>query len=108
MITADQVKAARKLLEWSQVRLAGRSNVPESVISGIENGVLPKPLTRLAAIQETLESAGVEFTSGGESGVNLKAKPVVLSDDAAIGDSPERRDPEGRGDLYVGSEVVAR
>ena len=38
MITGQQVKAARKLLEWSQIELALEANVDPSTIVNFEGG----------------------------------------------------------------------
>ncbi|TIU44445.1 MAG: helix-turn-helix transcriptional regulator, partial [Mesorhizobium sp.] len=38
-LSAEQVRLARALLNWSRVRLASKANVSEATISGIENGL---------------------------------------------------------------------
>ncbi|HLW89755.1 MAG TPA: helix-turn-helix transcriptional regulator [Roseiarcus sp.] len=73
MITVDQIKAARKLLGWSQEHLAGHVGVSKATIGSIKKGG-----RRLSALDNTLmrralEAAGVEFTNGGEPGVRMKA-----------------------------------
>jgi transcriptional regulator with XRE-family HTH domain len=73
MITGEQVRAARRLLGWSQVRLAGRSALSESAVAKFETGAQRLPSPNLEAIRQALEVAGVEFTNAGESGVKLKA-----------------------------------
>jgi transcriptional regulator with XRE-family HTH domain len=73
-ITADQVKAARKLLGWSQSELAGQSGVSATTIGYAEADDPRRPPTKLQAIRAALESAGVEFIAenGGGAGVRLR------------------------------------
>jgi transcriptional regulator with XRE-family HTH domain len=72
MITGEQVKAARKLLNWSREVLAGHSGLSEVVIGKAERGRRVSDWV-LRVIREALEAAGVEFIDG-EPGVKLKAK----------------------------------
>lgn len=76
MITGEQVRAARKLLGWSQEVLAGHVGVSEIVISNVERGI--ERGRRVASdwtfrgIREALEAAGIECTDG-EPALKLKA-----------------------------------
>lgn len=71
-MTPAQSRAARGLVDWSQVELASKSNLSESTVRDFERGRrVPNP-NNLAAIQRALEAAGVEFTNGGEPGVKLR------------------------------------
>jgi transcriptional regulator with XRE-family HTH domain len=72
-ISPEQSRAARRLLNWSMARLAGRSNLSESTIRNFEEG--PRVLTPnyIAAIRAALEAAGCEFTNGDQPGVRRKA-----------------------------------
>jgi transcriptional regulator with XRE-family HTH domain len=71
MLTPAQSRAARALLDWSQIELGTRSNLSESTISDFEKGRrVPSP-NNLAAIRRALEEAGVEFTNGDAPGVKL-------------------------------------
>ena len=66
-ITPQQSRAARGLLDWSQSKLAGMSNLSESTIRDFEKGRrLPGP-NSLAAIRAALEVAGIQFLSEGET-----------------------------------------
>jgi hypothetical protein len=77
-ITSAECKAARALLGWSRTRLAARADdVSESTIRTFEDGHRPTD-RKINAIRCALESAGVEFTNGGEPGVKLKAKTTGL------------------------------
>jgi hypothetical protein len=65
LITAAQIKAARKLLGW---RVSGNT---VGKAEGAFPGMPPTP-DQLDAIKEALEAAGIEFTDGDEPGVKLK------------------------------------
>jgi transcriptional regulator with XRE-family HTH domain len=41
MITGEQVKAARELLGWSHVRLAGKSGLSDATVAKFERGEMP-------------------------------------------------------------------
>jgi transcriptional regulator with XRE-family HTH domain len=73
MITSEQVRAARRLLGWSRVRLAGRSALSETTVAKFETGAQRLPWSKLEAIRQALEVAGVEFTNVGQPSVKLKA-----------------------------------
>jgi transcriptional regulator with XRE-family HTH domain len=72
-ITLEQVKEARKLLGWSQFRLAVRSTVDVTRINHFERGMCTLTHFQLDWIRSSLESAGVEFIAeyGGGVGVRL-------------------------------------
>jgi transcriptional regulator with XRE-family HTH domain len=72
MITGEQVKAARKLLGWSQVRLSSKSGFGDSTIAKFERGEMPLSVLSVSTIKRTLEGAGVEFHEG-EPGVRLRS-----------------------------------
>ncbi|AGH98351.1 helix-turn-helix transcriptional regulator [Micavibrio aeruginosavorus] len=64
-ITADQIRAARALKNWSQADLAERVDMATPSIGNIESGKHnPTPQTQ-AAIIEAFEDAGIEFIDGG-------------------------------------------
>ena len=63
MITGEQVKAARKLLGWSQLKLSLEANVTTSSIVDIEKG-RSRPVISGRSLQRALEAAGVEFPEG--------------------------------------------
>jgi transcriptional regulator with XRE-family HTH domain len=75
MITGEQVKAARKLLGWSQLALALEAGVTQGTIANFETGKKHLSVLSISTVQAALEAAGVEFTNGGgEPGMKLKAK----------------------------------
>ena len=77
-LTPDQVTAARQLLGWPRVRLAGRANAGETAIRRYENGRGISKRLNLIAVRATLESAGVIFVveeNGEGPGVRLRKRP---------------------------------
>ena len=58
MVTADQIRAARGLLNWSQRDLAERADLTLRQIGDIERGVDPRA-SQLVAIEEAFARAGV-------------------------------------------------
>lgn len=80
VISAEQCRAARALLAWSQDQLEQASSVAKKTIADFERGARsPYPRT-LADIRSALESAGVIFIAenGEGPGVRLRkeAKPA--------------------------------
>jgi len=63
MITGEQVRAARKLLGWSQEDLAGHAGMSDYTVGTFERGLRPSENT-VTVLQRALESAGVEFPEG--------------------------------------------
>jgi DNA-binding transcriptional regulator YiaG len=80
MLTAEQSRAARGLLDWSQNDLAEASNLGHSTIRNFEAGRRVPGINNLVAIRRALEQAGVviidegDASEGGGAGVRL-AKP---------------------------------
>lgn len=60
-ITPEQCRAARRLLNWSMVRLGARSNLSETAIRNFEERLRVMPADSRAAIRAALEAAGVIF-----------------------------------------------
>ncbi len=71
MITPDQCLEARELLGWTRYRLAPLCGLSHTSLLRFEIGIWFPKSECLAAIQCSLEGAGVEFTSGGAPGVRL-------------------------------------
>lgn len=66
-ITAEQCRAARALVGWSQDELAAHSAVAKPTIAGFEAGRRqPYPRT-LADLRRALEAGGVSFLASGEA-----------------------------------------
>jgi len=77
MISSAQIRAARALLGWSKRRLAALSGLTTPKIRKAESvsaiGELAK--TELAAIEAALIKGGIEFNSGPQTSMRLKAPP---------------------------------
>jgi transcriptional regulator with XRE-family HTH domain len=65
MITGDQVRAARKLLGWSQLTLALEAGSTAATVAGFETGEVRTLDGTISAIQRALNGAGIEFTEKG-------------------------------------------
>ena len=81
MITPEQCRAARAMLNMSRPALAAAAKVAERTLVDFERGSRQPYERTLEAIQRALEDAGVEFIeeNGGGPGVRL-AKPAVTRD----------------------------
>jgi ribosome-binding protein aMBF1 (putative translation factor) len=77
-ITPAQIKVARGILGWTQVELARRSNVPNSVIALFETHKRLPAREVLADLKKTLESFGVRFVEG-ESYVRLLRNDIIAT-----------------------------
>ncbi len=74
MISVEQMKAARGLLEWTQEDLAQSSGVSKLSINKIERRVSNPTKETLSAIHNALAEAGIEFTEG--PGVKLRGSAL--------------------------------
>ncbi|GLQ56570.1 helix-turn-helix domain-containing protein [Devosia nitrariae] len=61
MITGDQLRAARALLNWTQKELAARAGVATRTIRLFESGSRNPYAQTIAQLQSALEDAGIEF-----------------------------------------------
>lgn len=61
MISANQIRAARALIGWTQGQLAGAAGLSLAVVNNVERNVTDPRRSTLEAIQKALEGAGVEF-----------------------------------------------
>ena len=77
-LTSEQLRMARTALKWSFEELSQRCQVSARTIRRIESegGLSSATAANLKLIQETLETAGVEFIGapGAGPGVRLWAK----------------------------------
>lgn len=80
MLTAEQIRAARALVDWSQPKLAEASGLSMPTIRRMEGLLGPGRSTavNVDAVQRALEDAGVVFLEAGEvkqggPGVRLKS-----------------------------------
>ena len=63
-LSADELRAARSLLNWSRVRLGAKANLSEMTISDFENGVRKPRPHNIAAMRQAFEDAGIVFVEG--------------------------------------------
>jgi transcriptional regulator with XRE-family HTH domain len=75
ILSPTQIRAARMMLGWTQVELCQRVRLSEPALVEIERGTSEPKASTLATIQRTLEAAGIEFTNGGQPGVQMRRKP---------------------------------
>lgn len=76
-MTSAQIRAARAMLDWSQVKLAEESGVSVETIKRLERmagAIEATKVVTLDAIRNALVAGGIEFTNGDEPGVKLRAK----------------------------------
>lgn len=75
MIRAEQIRAARALLRWSQADMAERSGVSVPTIKRLEamDGELSGHTATIQSLTTCIEAAGVEFIpeNGGGAGVRM-------------------------------------
>jgi hypothetical protein len=69
MITPARFRGARRILDWTQHRLASEANVSLSTVEDFEAGRRTPIGNDLAAVRRAFESAGVEFLNDESSGV---------------------------------------
>jgi transcriptional regulator with XRE-family HTH domain len=74
LLTSEQCRAARALLNWSQADLASASQVSLSTVGNFEAGRSTPVTNNLIALKRAMEAAGVEFIpeNGGGEGVRLR------------------------------------
>ena len=82
MIYVEQVRAARALLGWNQIKLAKAAGIGSTTIKRLESasGLLSGSAETAWRIQGALEKAGIIFIDADESngpGVRL-ARPIAL------------------------------
>jgi transcriptional regulator with XRE-family HTH domain len=65
MITGEQVRAARALLDWSLADLAEKSGIGQQAISKFENRETEPMSKTVQKLQKVLEDAGIEFLATG-------------------------------------------
>jgi len=75
IITHQQCKAARDLLEWAQDDLSKKSKITKSTIADFERGARNLRMQTLETIVDTFEKSGIRFENNEtEFGVKLLKK----------------------------------
>lgn len=74
MVTPEQCRAARGLLDWSQQELATCAAIGIVTVRQLEAGTIEPRRATLAVVRQAFENAGVEFIdeNGGGAGVRLR------------------------------------
>ena len=75
MISPQQIRAARALLDWSQTQLSDLSGVSRASIKNIEKNITAPRKDSIDAIRRALEDHGIEFLPG--NGVREKDQIVT-------------------------------
>jgi transcriptional regulator with XRE-family HTH domain len=65
MLTPDQLRAARALVDWTREDLAAKSGVSRNTVKGFERDGTDPKLSTLHKWRRALEAAGVEFIDDG-------------------------------------------
>ncbi len=73
MITIEQIKAARGLLDWTQTDLAEKSGLSLTAINNLERKIVQPRMATLETVREAFEQNGILFTEG--PGVRLCGEP---------------------------------
>jgi transcriptional regulator with XRE-family HTH domain len=76
---------ARAALGWNARKLATKAGVGHNTVNRFESGVHQPRGVTLEALRGALESAGVEFTNGGQPGVRMKFIDVARRPDGTWG-----------------------
>lgn len=86
MILAEQIKAARAILNLSQKQLAGKAGLAVATLNNIERGAQTDPkISTLKAIRRALEAEGIEFINEPMKGVGLCLRQKrAMPDDAVV------------------------
>ena len=80
MLTPEQCRAARALLDWSQGDLADQAGVGIVTVRQLEAGAHDPRRATLNVIRRALESAGVEFLDeNGELKPRFQPAPMMSS-----------------------------
>ena len=76
MITSDQIRAARGILNWSRKDLAEHSGVSFASMMRLESfeGVPASNFKTLESVKQAFENAGVEFIGSPEDGAGVRWK----------------------------------
>lgn len=76
LVTPNQIKAGRALINWSAEDLASRSGTTKATISSIETSRTAGSVEVLSRIVYALKAGGVEFTDAG--GVEPRQSKIVV------------------------------
>ena len=77
IITPNQCKAARDLLEWKQSDLSEKSEIGTTTIADFERGYRKLTSRTLKELKRTFEDAGIEFIDD-EKGEGVKLLKIKV------------------------------
>jgi len=83
VISREQCRAARALLEWTQDRLAEASSVSKKTLVDFEAGKRTPYDRTIAEVVRAFEAAGIEFIpeNGGGAGVRFRQRQNIVKQD---------------------------
>lgn len=80
MITREQSRAARALLDWTIADLADKASITaEATVRHFESGLRPLTEDKVKKLRTAFEKAGIEFIGDGESSGALGGPGVRLA-----------------------------
>ncbi len=96
MITAEQIKAARAMLDMSQKQLAQQAGISLATLNNIERAAQLDPkISTMKAIQAALEAERIEFITGSLDGAGVclmpKRMPLAIATILMVDDSKADR-----------------
>lgn len=74
LLTPDLCRAARGLLNWTQMDLKAASGVATKTIADYERGARTPYDRTIRDLREAFEAAGIEFMNGDAPGLRLKTR----------------------------------
>ncbi|TPN86669.1 helix-turn-helix transcriptional regulator [Mesorhizobium sp. CU2] len=81
-------RAARSLLNWTQVRLGSKAGVSEGTVRDFESGRRTPAPSKIALIRRAIQAGGVVFTADGVGvrlrGAKVPARPYLADGEAGI------------------------
>lgn len=77
LLSPEQCRAARGLLDWTQEELAERADVSRSTIRDFENGRHCLHPTTAAQVVAAFESGGAVLIPSGEAGPGVRLRKPV-------------------------------
>jgi transcriptional regulator with XRE-family HTH domain len=80
MLSSEQCRAARALLDWTQEELAERAGISRSTVRGFENGQHEPHRASAAMIRAALEQAGVVLINADDQGEGVRFQSPRRSD----------------------------
>lgn len=77
MISPEQCRGARGLLDWSQDHLADKAHVSRQTVVDFERGERNPRAKSLKAMQDTLERHGIDFISSNDEGPAVRLRSSI-------------------------------